>query len=759
MTFSTGTLFSVLAAASWGDLLSLVIRVTLIAAIGACACALLRNASAAMRHLAAMATLTALIGLPIASALLPTVPLPILPATTTSTPGYENRVDAAGTAEHSSFLLPQQQAGSASGITASDTSHLTGSRGLDLAILIALVVTSALLLHLFVSLAAAWTTARRARRIDDTELRRDLDEARGRLGVSRSVDLRESASVGVPVVWGFFRPVLLLPLGARDWTREQLRVVFLHEVAHVARHDGLGLLLARIATSLFWFHPLVWTLARIARRECERCCDDLVLATGERPTDYAERLLSIVRCMTRRDPLAGVAPALAQRSNLECRLVSILRVDQRRGAISRAGFVAAIGSSALLLVATAVVHVVEAGPAGQLVEPSQETATVPSDDPGAFVGGIQDRESQAPPSSRDANKGEPWFRAGQEAFQEGSYVRAASSYLAAAATGHRFPESLYRAAGALAKAGANEDAMKTLEVAIEAGFDGADLACDENFEGLRADPRFLALLNPQPRPSIPVVPVVVPPMYEVAGSQKHALNQSGIQLMRAGQYDRAIEAFEEEVRQSGSTNAMYNIACAYALRGDKRRAFDALERAIEHGFDNSQHMTQDEDLRLLQGDPHFYRLVRLTKDLQLFGSGQLGLGMKDEEDWRKSLSRFDRVTREHPKLGRAWSNLGFARLQAGDAEGGAAAYERALDLGYRAPTIMYNLACCAARSGDLDKAFKWLDRAEKAGFEIGTHVGSDPDLDALRSDPRYNDLLERWDVKMANKHREGDKTY
>ena len=298
--------------------------------------------------------------------------------------------------------------------------------------------------------------------------------------------------------------------------------------------------------------------------------------------------------------------------------------------------------------------------------------------------------------------------------------------------------------------------MKTLEVAIEAGFDATEVGSDPSFEGLRADPRFLALVNAQPRPQVPVMPVVVPPTYEVAGSSphKHALNQSGIELMRAGQYDRAIAAFEEEVRQSGSTNAMYNIACAYSLRGDKRRAFDALQRAIENGFDNSQHMTQDEDLRLLQGDPHFYRLVRLAKDLQLFGSGRFGLGMKDEQDWRKSLSRFERVTREHPKVGRAWSNLGFARLESGDPDGGAAAYERALELGYQGPTVMYNLACCAARSGDLDRAFKWLDRAEKAGFEIGEYVGSDTDLDALRGDPRYDALLERWDHKMAKQHRE-----
>lgn len=760
MTLSMGALSSVLAAASWGDLLSLLVRVTLITAIGVGIGALLRNASAAMRHLAAMTTLAALIGLPVTWALLPSVSLPILPAPTTSVP----RLVASAPADMgagSSTVLPQPQVGKVAGFSASVPPALSGRWVLGLAILTALVVTLALLLHLLVSVAAAWITARRAQPIDDTQLRRDLDEARERLGVSRAVDLRESASVGVPVVWGFVRPVLLLPPGARTWTREQLRVVFLHEVAHVARHDGAGLLLARVTTALFWFHPLVWVLARTSRRECERCCDDLVLAAGERPTDYAESLLAIVRSMTRSDPFAGVAPALAQRSNLEGRLRSILRADQRRGGVSRARLVATIVSAVALLAGTAMVQVVAAHPAGRLVDPKSMAALgAISEAPGSAMSWIESQEPSASPSPEKAREGERWFRTGQKAFKEGSYVRAASSYLTAAANGHRFPESLYRAAGALAKAGANEDAMKTLEVAVEAGFDGTEAASDPNFESLRANPRFAALLCPKSAPEVPAMPTALPPVYQVAGSSwpNIDLTQSGIALLRAGKYQQAIDAFEEEARETGSSNAMYNIACAYALRGDKHRAFDALERAIENGFDNSQHMTQDEDLQLLQGDPHFYELVRLTKDLQLFGSGPLGLGMRGEADWRQSVSRFERVTHEHPNLGRAWANLGFARLEAGDPKGGAAAYQRALELGYQGPTVMYNIACCAARSGDSDGAFKWLDRSEKAGFEIGEHAGSDSDLDALRGDPRFNALLERWDQKMAAEHRKTAKT-
>ena len=43
-----------------------------------------------------------------------------------------------------------------------------------------------------------------------------------------------------------------------------------HELAHVARMDWIKLLLAQVATPLFWFNPLVWMLAREAHQRREK---------------------------------------------------------------------------------------------------------------------------------------------------------------------------------------------------------------------------------------------------------------------------------------------------------------------------------------------------------------------------------------------------------------------------------------------------------------------------------------------------------
>jgi Flp pilus assembly protein TadD len=56
--------------------------------------------------------------------------------------------------------------------------------------------------------------------------------------------------------------------------------------------------------------------------------------------------------------------------------------------------------------------------------------------------------------------------------------------------------------------------------------------------------------------------------------------------------------------------------------------------------------------------------------------------------------------RQRPRLlqkGRAWFNLGFASLAGERPDAAAEAFQKALELNYRKPTTMYNLACTYAR--------------------------------------------------------------
>src|SRR5690606_7593465 len=82
-----------------------------------------------------------------------------------------------------------------------------------------------------------------------------LENCKTEMGVHRPVQLLESAEISTPALYGFFSPRLLLPAGLKDrFTSKELRFVFLHELAHVKRHDIAMNWLLTSLQMLHWFN-------------------------------------------------------------------------------------------------------------------------------------------------------------------------------------------------------------------------------------------------------------------------------------------------------------------------------------------------------------------------------------------------------------------------------------------------------------------------------------------------------------------------
>src|SRR5260221_8556771 len=89
----------------------------------------------------------------------------------------------------------------------------------------------------------------------------------------RGVRLARSRDVGAPLMFGWRRPLILLPEESRAWPESRLRDALLHELAHVRRGDYLTQSLGTLACAVFWFHPLAWHAAARLRSEGEHACD------------------------------------------------------------------------------------------------------------------------------------------------------------------------------------------------------------------------------------------------------------------------------------------------------------------------------------------------------------------------------------------------------------------------------------------------------------------------------------------------------
>ena len=175
-----------------------------------------------------------------------------------------------------------------------------------------------------------------------------LARAQRRMGFKHGTALLTSNELASPISWGLMRPVILLNSRAVE-ASDEAEAIIAHELAHVARLDWIKLLLARVATALFWFNPLVWLLAREAHQLREEAADDSVLAADIVDTDYAQLLVGVARheCPGLLLGAHGVAPS---KSSLARRVARVLDGKSVRGPVARS-FALGVFAGAVLVAA------------------------------------------------------------------------------------------------------------------------------------------------------------------------------------------------------------------------------------------------------------------------------------------------------------------------------------------------------------------------------------------------------------------------
>ena len=108
------------------------------------------------------------------------------------------------------------------------------------------------------------------------------------LGLRKPAAVRVHSGLDSPLTLGILRPVVLLP--GSGGTEGALR----HELCHIRRRDLWYKLLLLWVTTVHWFNPLVWWMARVAGQNLEFCCDDDVVRGRDTAfrRQYGELLLA-----------------------------------------------------------------------------------------------------------------------------------------------------------------------------------------------------------------------------------------------------------------------------------------------------------------------------------------------------------------------------------------------------------------------------------------------------------------------------------
>ena len=470
----------------------------------------LRRASAATRHLTLTLALVSLLVLPFLSLSLPVWELEILPASSTlaaksGTPSPARPVADLGPPGGMSVPVRPQTATLPATRGSEVTTRGSTAGGVWTTLVAVWLLGSVLLLAKVVAglLRMRWIV-RQGTTLNDPGLRELLDDCRAALNLRVRARLVSSEQIGVPLVWGWLRPTLIVPREFLGWTLDRKRAVMLHELAHLKRSDWPILLLGRIMASLYWFHPLAWYLERCAKRECERACDDLVVNCGTKPSDYASHLLSIARGCPETPEGAIVALAVVRRSHLNSRVRSILDPLLRRGAPSRR---TATVLSIALVVALLPFASVQLAERAQADEPSDQEQ---ESDKSIFDGlhkVFHDQHSKMLAQhskvmerlhghAESDSEGARFFEEGYSLHGAGRYNEAIEAFERAIALDYRAATAMYNIGCCHALLGQAGGAMSWLEKAQDAGMDDPEmLTSDSDFDPIRSDAGFQGFID------------------------------------------------------------------------------------------------------------------------------------------------------------------------------------------------------------------------------------------------------------------------
>lgn len=228
----------------------------------------------------------------------------------------------------------------------------------------------------------------------------------------------------------------------------------------------------------------------------------------------------------------------------------------------------------------------------------------------------------------------------------------------------------------------------------------------------------------------------------------------GIALLFMQQYEHAIAAFDETLHLQSDQ------ALAWVHRG---RAQRGLQRYEDEIADYDQALTLEPENADIWCDHGlaYYHLTQYEAAIDSFDRAAYidptswnawylkGLALMPQHQYERAIRCYDHALNLRADVTQTWIAKGSALLQLQDFEGAIASYDQALSLEPKNATAVYNKACTYSLQGQSEKALEMLSQALNLDLKVSDLAASDVDLDPLRSEPAFQQLMAGYNSDEA----------
>lgn len=135
-----------------------------------------------------------------------------------------------------------------------------------------------------------------------------VQKIKTKFDLSFPVEFRLSSEITVPITYGMFKPIVLLPLALiMQLSPVQLEAIIAHELAHIRRYDFTVNLMQSVLEILFFYHPAFWWVNGLVKEAREHIADDIAIQAGVKAIDLANALAIVANDAVEQSPELAMA--------------------------------------------------------------------------------------------------------------------------------------------------------------------------------------------------------------------------------------------------------------------------------------------------------------------------------------------------------------------------------------------------------------------------------------------------------------------